>query len=98
MPIAFRSCRWSRPRLRPVHNQRNRAGPDRVNDRNGSVTESSIMPSTAAPVAVLLPGTGSDEVFVRRVFEIPLAAVGFRAITPAPRPGPNLAATYLEAL
>jgi pimeloyl-ACP methyl ester carboxylesterase len=56
------------------------------------------MPRTAAPVAVLLPGTGSDEVFVRRVFEIPLAAVGVRALTPAPRPGPELAAAYLEAL
>jgi pimeloyl-ACP methyl ester carboxylesterase len=49
-------------------------------------------------VAVLLPGTGSDEVFVRSAFEIPLAAVGVRALTPPPQPGPDLAAGFLDAL
>ena len=49
-------------------------------------------------MAVLLPGTGSDEVFVRSVFEIPLAAVGVRALTPRPEPGPGLADALLAAL
>jgi pimeloyl-ACP methyl ester carboxylesterase len=50
------------------------------------------------PIAVLLPGTGSDDVFVRSVFEVPLAAVGVRAVTPAPMPGPKLAEAGLAAL
>ena len=49
-------------------------------------------------MAVMLPGTGSDEVFVRSVFEIPLAAVGVRAQTPCPQPGPGLADAFLAAL
>ena len=48
--------------------------------------------------AVLLPGTGSDDVFVRSVFAGPLAAVGIRAVTPAPVPGPDLAEHHLAAL
>lgn len=48
--------------------------------------------------AVLLPGTGSDETFVRAAFAAPLAAVGVHAHTPAPAPGPALAAAYLSAL
>jgi pimeloyl-ACP methyl ester carboxylesterase len=48
--------------------------------------------------AVLLPGTGSDEVFVRSVFEVPLAAVGVRTVTPRPVPGKMLAEAYLTAL
>jgi pimeloyl-ACP methyl ester carboxylesterase len=48
--------------------------------------------------AVLLPGTGSDEVFVRSVFEVPLAAVCVRTVTPKPVPGPMLAEAYLAAL
>lgn len=48
--------------------------------------------------AVLLPGTGSDEVFVRSVFEVPFAAVCVRAVTPRPVPGPMLADAYLAAL
>ncbi|MGQ0837928.1 alpha/beta hydrolase [Actinokineospora sp.] len=48
--------------------------------------------------AVLIPGTGSDDVFVRAVFEVPLAAVGLRAVTPAPVPGPDLVAAHLAAL
>lgn len=47
---------------------------------------------------MLLPGTGSDEVFVRSVFEIPLAAVGIRALTPRPEPGPRLAEAFLDEL
>ncbi len=48
--------------------------------------------------AVLLPGTGSDEVFVRSVFEVPFAAVLVRTVTPKPVPGPMLAEAGLAAL
>ncbi|WP_326833792.1 alpha/beta hydrolase [Amycolatopsis rhabdoformis] len=47
---------------------------------------------------VLLPGTGSDEVFVQTVFAGPSALVGARLITPAPPPGAALADGYLEEL
>ncbi|WP_406629379.1 alpha/beta hydrolase [Amycolatopsis sp. WGS_07] len=50
------------------------------------------------PAAVLLPGTGSDEVFVRSVFGGPLAALGVPLITPAPRPGAGLAEGFLAEL
>lgn len=52
----------------------------------------------SADVAVLVPGTGSDDLFVRSVFEMPLAAVGVRAVTPAPTPGRTLAKSFLAAL
>lgn len=51
-----------------------------------------------ADTAVVLPGTGSDEVFVRSVFEVPFAAVCVRTITPKPVPGTMLAESYLAAL
>ncbi|MQA09099.1 MAG: alpha/beta hydrolase [Pseudonocardiaceae bacterium] len=47
---------------------------------------------------MLLPGTGSDEVFVRSVFEQPLRAVGISLHTPAPSPGTGLADEYLRSL
>jgi pimeloyl-ACP methyl ester carboxylesterase len=47
---------------------------------------------------VLLPGTGSDEVFVRSVFEVPFSAICVRTVTPKPVPGPMLAEAYLAAL
>ncbi|WP_217709687.1 alpha/beta fold hydrolase [Amycolatopsis sp. Hca4] len=50
------------------------------------------------PAAVLLPGTGSDEVFVRSVFEGPLRAIGVPLIAPPPPPGGALADGYLAAL
>ncbi|MGW5054467.1 alpha/beta fold hydrolase [Actinokineospora sp. NPDC004072] len=50
------------------------------------------------PTAVLLPGTGSDEVFVRAVFQAPVSALGARLLTPAPVPGPGLAEAYLTCL
>ncbi|MBB4684780.1 alpha/beta fold hydrolase [Amycolatopsis jiangsuensis] len=50
------------------------------------------------PAAVLLPGTGSDEVFVRSVFAGPLAALGVPLHTPAPVPGEGLAEGFLDAL
>lgn len=51
-----------------------------------------------ANTAVLLPGTGSDEVFVRSVFEVPFAAILVRTVVPKPVPGPMLAEAYLAAL
>jgi pimeloyl-ACP methyl ester carboxylesterase len=51
-----------------------------------------------ANTAVLLPGTGSDEVFVRSVFEVPFAAILVRTVVPKPVPGPMLADAYLAAL
>jgi pimeloyl-ACP methyl ester carboxylesterase len=47
---------------------------------------------------VLLPGTGSDDVFVRSVFEAPLAAVCVRTVAPRPVPGTSLAAACFAAL
>ncbi|MBM7776299.1 pimeloyl-ACP methyl ester carboxylesterase [Actinokineospora baliensis] len=56
------------------------------------------MSVTEPPTAVLLPGTGSDEVFVRSVFAGPLAAVGVALRTPRPRPGKDLVKAHLAAL
>ncbi|MEV6871794.1 hypothetical protein AB0M82_02040, partial [Amycolatopsis sp. NPDC051128] len=47
---------------------------------------------------MLLPGTGSDEVFVRAVFAGPLRALGVPLIAPPPPPGAALADGYLEML
>lgn len=47
--------------------------------------------------AVLLPGTGSDDEFVRRAFAAPLHAAGARVVTPRPQPR-RLIAGYREAL
>ena len=55
-------------------------------------------PDTAVRTAVLLPGTASDDVFVRSVFEVPLAAVGITAVTPAPVPGPGHLSAYVAAM
>jgi pimeloyl-ACP methyl ester carboxylesterase len=48
--------------------------------------------------AVVLPGTGSDDVFVRSVFEVPFSAILVRTVAPKPVPGPMLAEAYLGAL
>lgn len=45
-----------------------------------------------------MPGTASDEVFVRSVFEGPLRAVGIEAVTPAPGPPSDLVSTYFAIL
>jgi len=50
------------------------------------------------PPAVLLPGTGSDDVFVRSVFAGPLAAFGVSARTPAPPAGAAVTQGLLAAL
>ena len=46
---------------------------------------------------VLLPGSGSDDDYVRRAFSSALAAAGATLVTPAPQPG-RLIEAYLEAL
>lgn len=52
-----------------------------------------------AHTAVVLPGTGSDEVFIRAAFERPLAEIGVRLIAPpAAAAGRHLAQHYLKAL
>jgi pimeloyl-ACP methyl ester carboxylesterase len=73
-----------------VHNQRNRVGYPGNKEKSASVTQ--------PPTAVLLPGTGSDEVFVRAALEVPVSALGVRLETPAPVPGAGLAEAYLGAL
>ncbi|GAA3818097.1 alpha/beta fold hydrolase [Amycolatopsis tucumanensis] len=50
------------------------------------------------PAAVLLPGTGSDEVFVRSVFAGPLGAFGMRTRTPEPPGGAAVTAGLLASL
>ena len=47
--------------------------------------------------AVLLPGSGSDEVFVTASFARPLGALGLRLVAPRPSPGVSVVAGYLEA-
>ncbi|MGW9306501.1 alpha/beta hydrolase [Saccharomonospora azurea] len=48
--------------------------------------------------AVLLPGTGSDEHFVRSVFSRPLAAVGVTVTAPPPPPGEDVVEGSLALL
>ena len=48
--------------------------------------------------AVLLPGTGSDDVFIRSVFAGPLAAAGVTLVAPKPVPGPDLGRRHLASL
>ncbi|HKN97867.1 MAG TPA: alpha/beta hydrolase, partial [Pseudonocardiaceae bacterium] len=52
----------------------------------------------AVRTAVVLPGTGSDEVFVEAVFGAPLAAAGLRLVAPEPCHGAELADRHLAAL
>lgn len=55
----------------------------------------SVMPQHAA---VVLPGTGSDEVFVRSVFARPLAALGIELIAPPPPRGAAVISGSLRLL
>ncbi|WP_312871722.1 alpha/beta fold hydrolase [Amycolatopsis acididurans] len=50
------------------------------------------------PPAVLLPGTGSDEVFVRSVFAGPLAAAEIALLAPEPPHGSRLAVGFLTMI
>jgi pimeloyl-ACP methyl ester carboxylesterase len=52
----------------------------------------------AVGTAVVLPGTGSDEVFVRAVFGTPAAQARLHLVTPAPRHGSRLAEHHLDSL
>ncbi len=69
-----------------------------MKDRNASVTELANASGVDVDLAVLLPGTGSDDVFVRSVFEVPLAAIGVKTVAPRPSPGPSLGETFLKEL
>lgn len=53
---------------------------------------------TRALTAVLLPGTGSDEVFVRSVFSAAVTTIDLRLHAPSPRYGPELILGYLAEL
>jgi len=46
----------------------------------------------------MLPGSGSDEVFIRSVFAGALAGVDVELVAPAPRRGPDVVAGYRAAL
>jgi len=46
----------------------------------------------------MLPGSGSDEVFIRSVFAGALAGVGVELVAPAPRRGADVVAGYRAAL
>jgi pimeloyl-ACP methyl ester carboxylesterase len=48
--------------------------------------------------AVLLPGTGSDDVFIRSVFAAPVTAAGVTLVAPEPVPGPDLGRRHLLSL
>ncbi|WP_246127905.1 alpha/beta fold hydrolase [Amycolatopsis rhizosphaerae] len=50
------------------------------------------------PMALMLPGTGSDEVFVRSVFAGPLAASGIALDAPEPPRGAQLAVGFLTMI
>lgn len=52
----------------------------------------------AVGTVVVLPGTGSDEVFARAAFAGPAAAARLRLVTPRPQHGPRLAEHQLAAL
>jgi pimeloyl-ACP methyl ester carboxylesterase len=48
--------------------------------------------------AVVLPGSGSDDLFVRFAFEAPLRAVGIELVSPSPRHGADVVDGYRAAL
>lgn len=58
----------------------------------------STMPECAPALAVLLPGTGSDEVLVKSAFAGPLAELGIPLHTPAPRTGSDLRQAFHDEL
>lgn len=52
----------------------------------------------SSPRIVILPGSGSDEVFIRAAFGPAARAIGAELLAPAPRPGAGLLAGYRAAL
>lgn len=63
----------------------NRAGRNRKPER------------ASARTAILLPGSGSDEVLVTTAFARPLGALGLRLVAPRPNSGASVVAGYLDA-
>lgn len=57
-----------------------------------------IAEGTIARRVILLPGSGSDEVFVTAAFRRPLAVLGLRLVTPRPERGAAVITGYLAAL
>jgi pimeloyl-ACP methyl ester carboxylesterase len=55
-------------------------------------------PPEGPRTAVLLPGSGSDEVFVRAALAAPLRAIGLTVYAPPVRPGAGVVEGYLDAL
>jgi pimeloyl-ACP methyl ester carboxylesterase len=55
-------------------------------------------PAGGLPAAVLLPGSGSDEVFVLAALEAPLRAIGLTVHAPPVLSGPAVVDGYLRAL
>lgn len=55
-------------------------------------------PEGPVTCAIMLPGTGSDDRFVRSAFARPLAAAGIDLIVPPLRRGADVVADYREAL
>jgi pimeloyl-ACP methyl ester carboxylesterase len=55
-------------------------------------------PAAGPVTAVVLPGSGSDDVFVRAAFAGPLNAAGIRLVAPAPRRGADVVAGHRAAL
>jgi pimeloyl-ACP methyl ester carboxylesterase len=55
-------------------------------------------PPEGPRTAVLLPGSGSDEVFVRAALAAPLRAIGLTVHAPPVRPGAEVVEGYLDAL
>lgn len=58
----------------------------------------STTPRPTVATVVILPGTGSDEVFVRAAFDRPAQAARLRLVTPEPHHGVDLAEHHLAAL
>jgi pimeloyl-ACP methyl ester carboxylesterase len=50
------------------------------------------------PLALLLPGSGSDHLFVRAAFGAPLRAAGIALCAPPPRPGAEVVVGYRHSL
>jgi pimeloyl-ACP methyl ester carboxylesterase len=67
-------------------------------DRAAHATPCAERSGSTPERAVVLPGSGSDEHFVRSVFHGPLRAFGITLVAPAPRPGGDVVDGYLAAL